>query len=499
MPAISSSSAAAADRFVAAVGRHLVDGAWVEALEADPIEVRDPGTGELLCTVTGGGSADVDRAVTTARSAFEDGGWRDRSPADRAAMMFKIADLIDEHAEELAMLEVRDTGMPLPYAYSGHIPQSARAFRYYAGWADKIHGRTSEFGSGTGRMLGYTRLEPIGVAGLIVPWNAPLRMATRKIAVAMAAGCTCVLKPAEDTPLSALRLGELLQEAGVPAGVVNVVPGRGETVGAALTAHAGVDKVSFTGSTAVGREIIHAAAGNLKKLTLELGGKSPVLVLPDADVPDAAEAIAYGIFNNTGQVCSAGSRLLAHESVIDELVERVAAIGAALRFGYGTDPEVDLGPLISERQRQTVSGFVDRAVADGARLVSGGRTPERAGYFYEPTVLTAVSPEMEIARDEVFGPVLVALSWSEIEEGIALAKDSPYGLAGSVFTADGAKAHAIARRLPSGRVGINAHLVSDFSMPSGGFKESGWGRENGWDGLEAFLETKSVFTPLADL
>jgi phenylacetaldehyde dehydrogenase len=376
------------------------------------------------------------------------------------------------------------------------VLEAAAQFRYYAGWADKIHGRTLDLGPGERRIQGYTLREPVGVAGLITPWNAPLSMAAKKLAPALAAGCSCVLKPAEETPLTSLALARLMVEAGVPAGVVNVVTGVGEHAGAALTAHADVDTVSFTGSTEVGRLIVQAATGNMKKLSLELGGKSPVIVFADADLDAAIPGAASAVFWNSGQVCAAGTRLFVHESVFDKVVHGVAEIGRSMRLGPGTDPGADLGPLISRKQLERVSGYVERGVADGARVVSGGARAGERGWFFPPTVLVDVDQSMTVMREEIFGPVLGIMPFADADEAVALANDSSYGLASSVWTRDGALGHSVARRLRAGRVGINVHRAGGVHMPAGGYRQSGWGRESGSEALENYLETKSVVAQL---
>jgi phenylacetaldehyde dehydrogenase len=334
------------------------------------------------------------------------------------------------------------------------------------------------------------------VVAMIVPWNAPLISASKKLAPALAAGCSCVLKPADETPLTALWLAEILRDAGVPAGCLNVITGPGESVGAALAEHPDVDMVAFTGSTEVGRAIVHAATGNLKKLQLELGGKSPVIVMPDADLPKAIPGIAGAVFWNSGQVCAAGTRLFVHESVHDEVVAGVAAEGRRLRIGYGAEPGVDLGPLISQKQLDRVTAYVDGGRSQGAHVVSGGQRIGQDGYFFEPTVLTDVDQSMQVMREEIFGPVLGVMSFSDVDEAVELANDSSYGLASSVWTTSGSTGHAIARRLRAGRVGINVHRAGGAYMPAGGYRQSGWGRENGKEGLANYLEVKSVVSAL---
>jgi acyl-CoA reductase-like NAD-dependent aldehyde dehydrogenase len=473
---------------------NYVDGAWVAPSTGASIPVVDPGRGAVIGTIAASGSEDVDRAVSVARANLDGGAWRSLASARRAEVLWAIGEGIAAAADELAELESLDNGMPIKAARA-HVANAVQCFRYYAGLADKIFGHTSQISSAGRQVLGYTVKEPIGVVGLIVPWNAPLRQTVYKVAPALAAGCSIVLKPAEETSLTALRLVEITTAAGVPAGTFNVVTGEGDPVGARLTEHPDVDKISFTGSTAVGRAIVTAAAGNLKKLTLELGGKSPLVLFEDADLEQAIPHVAMSIFGNSGQVCSAASRLIVHRSVHDQVVERIAAFGDGLRLGYRTE-EVELGPLISQIQLDRVTGYVDGAVAEGVQIVGGDRPKPGEGYFYRPIVLSGVRADMAVHREEIFGPVLSALPFDDVDEAVALANDTSYGLAASVFTRDVGRAHSVASRLRAGRVGINVHGITDFTMPGGGYKESGWGRENGPDAVDPYLEVKSVFTLL---
>ncbi|WP_211219846.1 aldehyde dehydrogenase family protein [Glaciibacter superstes] len=472
----------------------LIGGEWVSAHSSQTFDVFDPGTEEVIAKVARGEIADVDDAVASARQAFDSRAWLRLAPAERSRIIWRIADLIEQNADAFAELESRNQGMPIASAKGG-VATVARVFRYYAGWADKIGGRSMELMSGGRDYHAYTLREPIGVAALIVPWNFPLLMAAWKIAPALAAGCTCILKPAEETPLTALWLGKLCMDAGVPAGVVNVLTGLGHEAGAGLTGHDDVDKVAFTGSTEVGKQIIHAAAGNLKKLTLELGGKSPVVILDDADIEAAIPAAANAIFSNAGQVCTAGSRLLVHRRHFDQVVEGVSGIAANLKIGYGLEPGTQMGPLVSAKQRERVMGYIDSGVREGAAVRVGGTTPD-TGYYIAPTVMTDLRPDMLAVQEEIFGPVVAAMPYEDIDEIAARANDTPYGLAASVWTKDVQKAHRVARAIKAGRVGINVHGLSDVAMPTGGYKQSGWGRELGPEGLEAFLETKSVFAAL---
>jgi phenylacetaldehyde dehydrogenase len=472
----------------------LIDGEWGPAQAGEYFEVVDPGTEQIIAHVPRARGEDVDRAVSAARQAFDTDRWLRIPSSQRGEILWRIGDLIASRAEEIARLESLNNGMPLASALGG-VATVARVFRYYAGWADKVGGRTMELSSGGRQFHAYTLKEPVGVVALIVPWNFPLLMAAWKVAPALAAGCTCILKPAEETPLTALLLGQICLDAGVPAGVVNVVSGYGHETGAALTAHSGVDKVAFTGSTEVGREIVHAAAGNLKKVTLELGGKSPVVILDDADLELAIPGAAAAIFNNSGQVCTAGSRLFVHERHYDSVVDGVSEIAKNIRVGYSTDDGVQMGPLISSKQRQRVLGYIESGVSEGAEVRMGGQTRDR-GYFVDPTVLANAHPGMRVVQEEIFGPVVAAMPYDDLDELVAQANDSVYGLAASVWTNDVRKAHRVARQLKAGRIGINVHGLSDVAMPTGGYKQSGWGRELGSEGLENFLETKSVFTAL---
>jgi phenylacetaldehyde dehydrogenase len=474
----------------------LIDGAWTAATSGETFTTFDPGTGRAIAEVARADAQDADLAVAAARRTFDEARWTGLSAPERGAVLWRVAQIMHANVDELAVWESRNMGIPVPQART-MVREAANQFQYYAGWADKIHGLSIDLGPAERRIQGYTLREPVGVVAMIVPWNAPIISASKKLAPALAAGCSCVLKPADETPLTALWLGAILLEAGVPAGVVNVITGPGETVGAALAEHPDVDMVAFTGSTEVGRSIIHAATGNLKKLQLELGGKSPVIVLPDADLSTAISGVAGAVFWNSGQVCAAGTRLFVHESIHDEVVAGVAAEGRKLRIGYGTESGVDLGPLISQKQLDRVTSYVEGGRAQGAEVVSGGRRLGDDGYFFEPTVLAGVDQTMHVMREEIFGPVLGVMPFSDVDEAVALANDSSYGLASSVWTRDGSVAHSIARRLRAGRVGINVHRAGGAYMPAGGYRQSGWGRENGEEGLATYLQTKSVVSTLA--
>jgi phenylacetaldehyde dehydrogenase len=474
----------------------LIDGQWVDAASGKTFATYNPATGEILSQVAEGDQADIDRAVKAARKAFESGPWRELLPSKRGKLLWKLAELLEANLEELAELETLDNGKPLFFSRRVDIPSAADMFRYFAGWATKIEGNTIPLSSPGAQYFAYTLREPVGVVGQIIPWNYPLVMASWKLGPALAAGCTVVLKPAEQTPLTALRLGELALQAGFPAGVINIVPGLGETAGAALAAHPDVDKIAFTGSTEVGRLILTAAAGNLKKVSLELGGKSPNVVFADADMKSAIGGSANAIFFNQGQSCTAGSRLFVHQSVFDQVIEGVANTARKYRIGPGIDPSTNMGPLVSQEQLDRVCGYLDVGAREGARAVVGGRKRDGAGYFVEPTVLVDVKPEMKVVREEIFGPVVTAIPFSEPEEVAGFANDTVYGLAAAVWTRDISKAHLMAARLKAGTVWINCYNVFDPALPFGGYKHSGWGREMGHAALELYTETKAVCAQL---
>ncbi len=476
----------------------LVDGKRVESVSGETFETVNPATGEVLARVARGDAADVDRAVSAARRAFEEPAWRRMSANDRTNLLLRLADLIERDADDLAVLECLDNGKPARLTRLVEVEGSIKTFRYFAGWPTKFGGETLPVSPrGGAQIFNYTTREPIGVAGLIVPWNYPLSMAAWKVAPAVAAGCAVVLKPAEQTPLTALRLGELALEAGFPPGIFNVVTGFGDA-GAALVAHAGVDKIAFTGSTEVGKAIVRASAGNLKKVSLELGGKSPHIVFADADLDAAGAAVANGIFFNQGQTCTAGSRLYAHASCFDRIVSTVTDIARKLRIGDGLQPDSELGPLVSAEQWDRVSGYVGLGCQEGARLLTGGKRPPgmERGYFFEPTVFASATPQMRIVREEIFGPVLTAIAWRDVDELVAQANDSEYGLSAGIWTNDIRQAHRAAAALKAGTVWINCYNLVDPATPFGGFKQSGWGREHGRQALELYSEIKSVWVNL---
>ncbi|MBI5386812.1 MAG: aldehyde dehydrogenase family protein [Verrucomicrobia bacterium] len=479
---------------------NLIAGRWVPAASGKVFDVFNPADASVLARVPDSDKEDIHRAVAAARRAFDAGPWRRMKPNERGKLLWRVGDLILEHADELAEIESLDNGKPRAVARVADVPLAADLFHYMAGWATKIEGHTIPISvpyAPDARFHAFTLREPVGVVGQIIPWNFPLLMAAWKLGPALTTGNCVVLKPAEQTPLTALRLGELLLEAGLPEGVVNIVTGFGETAGAALAAHDDVDKVAFTGSTEVGRLIVHAAAGNLKKVSLELGGKSPNIVFKDVGDLDAAIAgAANAIFFNHGQCCCAGSRLMVEKDVFDAVVAGVAAHAKKIKLGPGLDPGTQMGPLVSEEQFRRVTNYMHQGKQEGACYVTGGEKAGGRGYFVQPTVVKDVKPSMSIVREEIFGPVVVAEPFTKPEELISRANDTPYGLAAGVWTRDIAKAHRIAAELRAGTVWINCYNVFDAALPFGGYKQSGWGREMGHEVLEHYTETKAVVVGL---
>jgi phenylacetaldehyde dehydrogenase len=486
------------EEFTATPRKLFIGGQWVDAASGQTFDTPNPATGETLAAVAEGDAEDINRAVSAARDAFDNGPWGRLTPSERGKLLWKVGDLILEHADELAQLESLDNGKPVDVARGADVPLAADMFHYMAGWATKIEGNTINISvpyMPGANFHSYTLREPVGVCGQIIPWNFPLLMAAWKLAPALTTGNTVVLKPAEQTPLTALLLAQLIAEAGIPEGVVNVVTGFGETAGAALAAHDDVDKVAFTGSTEVGKLIVAAAAGNLKKVSLELGGKSPNIVFDDAD-SGAVEGAANAIFFNHGQCCVAGSRLFVQEDRFDEVVNGVAEIAKGIKLGPGMESGTQMGPLVSDEQLRRVTGFLESGVSEGATTVTGGNRHGETGYFVEPTVITNTRPDMKIVREEIFGPVVVAAPFESIDDIAAAANDSEYGLGAGIWTKDISKAHALAKKLRAGTVWINCYNVFDASLPFGGYKQSGWGREMGHEVLEAYTEVKAVTTQL---
>jgi acyl-CoA reductase-like NAD-dependent aldehyde dehydrogenase len=478
-------------------GKLCINGEWRDSASGKTFDTINPATGEVLTHVAEAAAEDVDRAVGAARAAFDDlkGPWRKMSASERGRLIWKLAELIEKHADELAELETLDNGKIINESRYIDVPMAADVLRYYAGWATKVHGETI---NSFENAFTYTLREPVGVVAAIVPWNFPLLIATWKLGPALACGCTVVLKPAEQTPLTALRMGELMQEAGFSPGVVNTVTG-GPATGQALVRHPGVDKIAFTGSTAVGKEIMQAAAGDLKRVTLELGGKSPNIVFADSDLDSAVKGAITGIFYGKGECCNAGSRLFVESKVHDQFLEKLMERVKKLRPGDPLDPKSRLGAIVSQQQMEQVLRYIEAGKNEGAKVLTGGARASvdgSKGFFIEPTIFDGVTNEMKIAQEEIFGPVLATITFNDIDEVAEQANKSPYGLAAAIWTNDVKKAHTLSRKLKAGIVWINTYGLMDAAVPFGGFKQSGFGRELGMHAIEHYTEIKSVWMAL---
>lgn len=470
----------------------FIDGAFIPSKEGEKFTVYNPADGSVLAEVSEAGREDVDQAVKAAKVAFEEGPWQTMSAADRARCMFRLSELIEAHARQLAEIDALDNGKPIHDLLANDIPNAVGQFQYFAGWATKNVGETIPV---VGEFLNYTRHEPVGVVGQIIPWNFPLMMAAWKIAPALATGCTVVLKPAEQTPLSALYLAKLIKEAGFPNGVVNIVPGFGDVAGDALVKHPHVNKIAFTGSTAVGKAIMKEAANTMKRVTLELGGKSPNIVFPDADLEKTIPGVFSAIMANQGEVCSAGSRVYIHRDVYDKVVTALETYAEKVKQGAGIAPDTEMGPLVSKKQQERVIAYIEKGKEEGATILTGGSHSDE-GYFVKPTVFVDVEDTMTIAQEEIFGPVVVAMPFDDVDEVIERANNSPYGLAAGIWTENIGNAHRVANQLKAGSVWINCYNLTDPASPFGGYKQSGFGREMGSYALNNYTEVKSVWVNL---
>lgn len=477
----------------------FIDGKWTDAESGKIFKTPNPATGTTLAEVAEAGKADIDKAVRAARRAYE-GPWSKVSARDRGRLLYKLSQLIEAHAQELAELETADNGKPIREAAQIDLPQVVETFEYFAGFATKIEGETIPV---SGPMLNYTLREPVGVCGQIIPWNFPLLMAAWKLAPALAAGNTCVLKPAEQTPVTAMELAKLIQQAGFPDGVVNIVPGYGETAGAALASHPGVDKIAFTGSTEVGKLIAHAAADHLAKVSLELGGKSPNIVFADADIDQAVNGALMGIFFNQGQVCCAGSRLFLARQIKEQFLDRFKEKARNLKIGDPMDPATHMGPQVSEEQLNRIKGYIDIGRREGATILTGGESPRlpgafQRGYFFQPTIFSDVNNRMRIAQEEIFGPVTAVITFEDEDDLIKQANETIYGLSAGIWTRDLVRAHRFAKAVHAGVVWINTYNMIHPASPFGGYKQSGYGRELGKHALDLYTQVKSVWVDLSD-
>ncbi|MCF8473237.1 MAG: aldehyde dehydrogenase family protein [Emcibacter sp.] len=481
--------------FISSPRKMLINGQWVNSVSGKNFNTHDPATGDVIVAVAEGDKEDINRAVAAARKAFDDGPWSSMTPTERERCMYRLADLMEQNADTLSELEALDNGKNVAIARAVDIQVAIDYIRYMAGWPSKIMGSTLPLSvpyAPGAKFLGYTLKEPVGVVGQIIPWNFPALMCAWKLGPALASGCTVVLKPAEETPLTALYIGELICEAGFPEGVVNIVPGYGHTAGAALTAHKDVDKIAFTGSTEVGKIIVKAAADTMKNVSMELGGKSPAIILPDADLSVAIPGAASAIFFNQGQVCCAGSRLFVPDSLYDQVVKGLAEVANGMKIGSGLNPENMVNPLVSQIQFDRVMGYIESGRAEGADIVAGGGRRGDKGYFVEPTILGNTNRDMKVVREEIFGPVVCVQRYKDVSEIPKLANDTIYGLGASIWTRDISNVVKIVPKIRSGSVWVNCHNVLDVAMPFGGYKQSGFGKDMGKEALDSYLETKSV-------